>query len=486
MALLVLVAGVVGCSGSPSESSSGPDSGAGSGSGDDGPDAAAVEDCEDRGDCPPQILSAAPSLVPSNTAATVSIVGAHFAEGATVLLGGVPISPVIFVDEGELSITVGAAPGQYGDLDLQVSNPDGQSAMLAEALRRFLGAVGFGERTNTLADGGAISVATGDLNGDGNVDVVTANVAAGSVAILLGRGDGTFDEAAIRSVGSGAATVRLVDLDTDGALDIVVTARDDDSLVTLAGNGDGTFAPEVVYAAGDGVFGLAVGDVNGDLASDIVTGHQLGDNIGVRLGDGSGGLGPMTTLPGNDFVFGVELADMDSDGNLDIVATSGIGPGLVSVYRGNGDGTFAPKADADLGASPRRLAVADIDGDGRADVVAPNVDDGTISVALGTGDGQLGAATTVVSGFSPFAVDVTDLNKDGRPDLLAVRLSTSNALEYHLGLGDGTFTTRQIVGTTSNGPRDIEAADLDGDGLPDLVTANRQSNNVTSVLNASE
>ena len=304
--------------------------------------------------------------------------------------------------------------------------------------------------TAASATGNAESAAVGDFNGDHLLDVAlnTAGPAGPAVEVLLGKGDGSFQpNHQILSVGQTPLSVAVGDFDRNGALDLV-TANSQGTLSVLLGNGDGSFRPRIDLAVGGAPHSVAVGDFNGDGRLDVVTAQQLTDTVSVLLG--------------------------------------------------HGDGTFArPLVFAASGQNftPQSLALGDVNGDGKLDLVIKSVsfldsDAFQVGVLLGSGDGTfqaplLGAAQPDGSGD----LALGDFNNDGRLDAaVADQLGASSGnLSVFAGNGDGTFQSliRLDLLTGGNDPEGVAAADLNGDGLVDLVAANASSSTVGVLLNDS-
>jgi hypothetical protein len=344
-----------------------------------------------------------------------------------------------------------------------------------------------------------VSIAIGDFNGDGVPDLAVANQegfgsASGSVSVLIGKGDGTFrPEVEYLPISGHTESVAVGDFNGDGKLDIAVVQQEgnDNSLTgrltLLLGNGDGTFREGKTYVTGNSGSTVAVGDLNGDGKLDLVVTSSVGTL--VFLGDGDG-----TFKTSGVFYSGKEsvlLVDLNHDGKLDLAATNEIA-GTISISLGNGDGTFGPSTDYSAGYGTISIATGDFNQDGNADLVvadASSADTGTggttVEVFLGNGDGSFKAPVSYTVGAEPTSVAVGDFNKDGKLDLIVAvfDIGEGDAVSLLLGNGDGTFqaAVEYMAGT---GPDFVLAADLNHDGLLDVVAANSNSNDVSVLLNA--
>jgi hypothetical protein len=266
------------------------------------------------------------------------------------------------------------------------------------------------------------SVAIGDLNGDGNADVVTASSDndANDVSVLLGRGDGSFAAARnypIADPGTYTAiSVAIADVIGDRHADIIGVSGD--HIAVLSGHGDGTFSAPQTFPAGPSAFFVAVADANEDDAPDLVTADYHSDSVSVLLGNtGRNGFAAAGMFRAGDGPTSVTAGDLNQDGHADLITTNGLSND-VSVLIGRGDGTFAEAHRYAAGGFPIMVAVAELNGDGHLDLVTAANQSDDVSILLGLGDGRFAAAQAFAAGRSPSAVALADLNEDGRPDVL--------------------------------------------------------------------
>jgi Ca2+-binding RTX toxin-like protein len=188
---------------------------------------------------------------------------------------------------------------------------------------------------------------------------------------------------------------------------------------------------------------------------------------------------PQTTFAVGSQPFSVNVADVNGDGNADVVTANG-DSNNVSVLLGDGRGGFAPQTTFAVGTTPYSVSVADVNGDGNADVVTANGDSNNVSVLLGDGRGGFAPQTTFAVGTTPYSVSVADVNGDGNADVVTANSETDN-VSVLLGDGRGGFAA-QTTFAVGDYPDSVSVADVNGDGNADMVTANFSSNNVSLLL----
>jgi hypothetical protein len=387
-------------------------------------------------------------------------------------------------------LTTGEGPASVAVTDL---NGDGVPDVIIadridQAVSVFLGnGDGTFQRPQTFAIGPRVwRVTVGDVNNDGKPDIITGNKGANTVSVLLGNGDGTFQPQLVVPGGTRIDGAFAADINGDGKPDLVEDNYAADSIWVLDGNGDGTFGPPTVYPTDDqgrfqGPDGPTVADVNGDGIPDLLYGTYVGATVVVRLGKGDGAFGPEQKYAARPGAYAVEAVDLTGDGRPDLVVVNAV-DNSVSVLMNNGDGTFAPQKVYPVGTNPYSMTVADVNGDGTPDVITSNRDDNTVSVLLGNGDGTFQPQRTFQTGKTPRRVAVGDFNGDGRLDLVTANQG-DNSASVLLGNGDGTFATGgQAAPAPDLRPFQVAVADLNGDGRPDVVTANRSDNSVGVLL----
>jgi hypothetical protein len=283
-------------------------------------------------------------------------------------------------------------------------------------------------------------IITGDFNNSGKLGLAVLNATDGFIPILLGNGDGTFtpSNAPAYSPGLGLNALAAADFLGNGNLDLTVTASPNGPLNVLLGCGDGAFnqapIPEEGYLYTS--YMAAVGDFNGDGKLDLavtpsgVAGPQ--DNVvNIFLGNGNGTFtaAPTPTFPTGDAPQAISVADVNGDGKLDLIIANNQGAS-VTILLGNGDGTFtaALGSPVTVGNGPYAVAVADLNGDGKLDLVTANFGDNTLSILLGNGDGTFTpSGSPIAVGTEPSSIAVGDFNGSGRLGL-AVTNWTGNSV----------------------------------------------------------
>ena len=336
------------------------------------------------------------------------------------------------------------------------------------------------------------AVRMADLNGDGKLDLVTANAGSATVSVLLGNGDGTFQpktDYATAATGE-PKSVAIGDLNGDGKRDFVTANQASNNVSVLLGNGDGSFQTHVEYAATVGDHEAAIGDLNRDGIPDIAVAGWGGSVLSVLVGNGNGSFQTKVDYVTGTAPHSIVIEDFNGDGNTDL-ATANHDSNDISILLGNGNGIFPSKIDYAAGLGPHSIRAGDLNGDGALDLVIANDSSNNASVLLGNGNGTFQAKVDYSTGTTPKSVTISDINSDGRLDIVTSNIDNNypdlvnaggDSVSVLLGNGDGTFQAKTDY-TVGQGPFSVVVGDLNGDNKPDLATANWHDNNVSVRIN---
>jgi hypothetical protein len=428
-----------------------------------------------------------------------------YGNSVSILLGngdGTYQPQVVYpVVAGPSSIVVADLNGD-GKLDLVVANcgPCFNGGVSNTPVSVFLGNGDgtFQPRVDYRAANGPVSVVVADFNGDGKLDLGVLNYCGhansyfcgsgdvqGSVSILLGNGDGTFQAQVGYATGYSPESLALGDFNGDGKLDLAVanTSRFSNSVGILLGRGDGTFRRQVEYATAMNPGSVAVGDFNGDGNQDLAV-AAIGcaalfcnhGYVSILLGNGDGTFRTHVNYPTGTGATAVAVADLNGDGIPDLAVADAYNS-TVSVLLGNGDGTFKMRVDYVTGGRPYSVAIRDMNGDGKPDLLIANVNGDSVSVLAGDGHGHFEAPLSYGVGFAASLAAVGDFNGDGLLDLAVANYCGSDpngcfnpsTVSILLGKGDGTFQSH-VDYATGTAPAGIAVGDFNRDGKLDIVT----------------
>src|SRR5262249_8296283 len=303
------------------------------------------------------------------------------------------------------------------------------------------------------------------------------------------------------------------DFDRDGIPDLVTDGCGDKNCATtgavivLLGRGDGTFRRGGQFVGGpDGtvVDQLTSADLNGDRIPDLVTVNSainVFGTISVLLGDGLGGFAPPVSYPvGGAVPVWPAVADFNGDHKPDIAVSLAGSADAISVLLGNGDGTFQPAINYDVGSSPQGIALGDVNGDGKVDIFSadecgedPACRQGAVSVLLGNGDGTFQSHISNEEGLFPLQVELGDFNRDGRADVAVANpcgtdltCVSNGGIGIILGNGEGAFQPVTNYPATGMGTVRLGLGDLNGDRIPDIVAMNNKTSDITVLIGNSD
>jgi len=328
------------------------------------------------------------------------------------------------------------------------------------------------------------SVSLGDVNGDGALDVVVANGRhwPGQNRVYLNDGRAGFTLA--RRLGeeeAGSYAVPLADFDGDGDLDVAV-GNDRTRNLVFVNDGTGRFAVGATFGTPSSTRSLTLADLDGDGHTDILVVNRGRQNF-IFHGDGSGAFGRGVPFgAGDDSTIDVVAADLDGDGDLDLVLANR--DGGANAIHWNDAGSLERVSTYGTGSDETRgVAVGDVDGDGHLDIVAANIGEAN-AVYFGDGAERFERSLPFGSGDDQsYAVRLADLDLDGDLDIVVANVGAQNAVYFNRG--DGLMETGEAPGSgvapgfaefrfgcADCATYGLALGDLNGDGFPEIVTAN--------------
>ena len=341
--------------------------------------------------------------------------------------------------------------------------------------------VSFQARRDFAAVGQAGGMAVGDFRGNGSKDLVITNSLANSAVVSMVRsnGDGTFAAPIPFPTGGTAPTgVTVADINNDGKLDVVVTNFLTNTVAILLGNGNGTLQAPRVFAVGTNPTAVAVGDFNRDGKPDVVVTNSNSNSVSILLGNGDGSLQQARSLAVGISPVSVAVGKFHGNANVDVVvanAGTGEGNGSLSLLAGNGDGSFQAATNILTGGSPVSVVTGEMNADLFPDLAVVDSSQSAVLIELGSANGTFHTISKVQAQLTPIAMTLGDFHGNGRQgDLAILSGAPAEVATVFLNSGSGRFSSG-LTSTfaVSQNPAAIVAADFNGDGKTDVVSASQ-------------
>ena len=447
---------------------------------------------------------------------TVIITGTGFGSTAgnnIVYFGGVQAT-VTAATTGQLTVTapsgatwrpISVTVGGYTGYSYRVANP----FIPTFATKNSIMPGDFASKVDFATGSNPYSVAIGDLDGDGKPDLAVANRGINTVSVFRNTATsgsittGSFASKVDFATGSFPVSVAIGDLDGDGKPDLEAVNFYDNTISVLrntATSGSittGSFASKVDFTTGSNPYSVAIGDLDGDGKPDLAVTNSSSSTVSVFWNTSTSG----SIITGSfaakvDFASGggpysVAIGDLDGDGKPDLAVANLVG-NTVSVLRNTstyGSISFAARVYFATGTRPIRVAIGDLDGDGKPDLAVTNQDSNTVSVLRNTATsgsiipGSFAAKVDFATGGSPYSIAIGDLDGDGKPDLVVINGNDNTVSVLRNTATSGSITTGSFAAkvdfATGLYPNSVAIGDLDGDGKPDLAVINYGTNTVS-------
>ncbi|HSY17841.1 MAG TPA: VCBS repeat-containing protein [Candidatus Acidoferrales bacterium] len=355
--------------------------------------------------------------------------------------------------------------------------------------------------TYKLVGDNAVAFTVADVNGDGKIDLVCSTLGDdlmnGTISIFTNDGRGGFNLASTANPGGAPSSIAAADINGDGMVDLITANFNNgngNTLSVLTNNGHGTFGINAMLNAGSAPYAVITADINGDGKLALICANYnpflppglANSTLSVFTNDGSGVFGSNATINVPDDPTALVAADVNGDSKLDLIC--GGTTNFLTVLTNDGRGGFGFNVrltagpDTYIGRSQNFLVlVGDVTGDHKPDLLSVSSYGNTLTILTNNGFGGFGSNTTVNIGGVPFWGAVADVNGDGRPDLLCANsFPTSVTVLTNNGLGGFVLASTLSAGSL---PRMVTMVDVNGDGKPDVIYQDLEDNTISVYTN---
>jgi uncharacterized delta-60 repeat protein len=326
----------------------------------------------------------------------------------------------------------------------------------------------FTENTIDAAADGASSVTAADVDGDGDLDLLSASFHGDTITWYENDGSENFTTRTITTSANGARSVTTADVDGDGDLDVVAASSYDDTIAWYENDGSENFTARTISTTADGAISVTAADVDGDGDLDVVAASNNDDTIRWYENDGSQNFSERIITTNADQAFSVTTADVDGDGDLDVLSASAF-DNKIAWYENDGSENFTARTITTSATGARSVSTADVDGDGDLDVLSASFQDSTIAWYENDGNENFTVRTITNLALGANSVSTADVDGDGDLDVLSTSFS-DDTIAWYENDGSQAFTTHTLT-TNADGAYAVTTGDVDGDGDLDVLSA---------------
>ncbi|MEW8315037.1 MAG: FG-GAP-like repeat-containing protein [Candidatus Thiodiazotropha endolucinida] len=366
------------------------------------------------------------------------------------------------------------------DIDLGTVNVDISAVNEAPS---FDGVPSFGEQIIDAAADGANTVHSVDLDGDGDIDVLSTSSADNTVAWHENDGSGNFTKHVITNTAIFANDVTTADVDGDGDLDVLSSSSNDNTIAWYENDGSQNFTQHTISNTFDQSDSVTTADIDGDGDLDVVSGSAgTGDTLVWFENDGSQNFTRHAIANTTSTNRSVTTADVDGDGDFDILSAS-FGEDTIGWYENDGNGNFTEQTVTTSADGARAVDVADVDGDGDLDVLSASGNDDKIAWYENDGSQNFTAHTITTSANGARSVTAGDMDGDGDLDVLSAS-STDSTIAWYENDGSENFS-EHIISNTTGFAISVAVADVNGDGDLDVLSAANSADEIAWYENVS-